>query len=129
FENRIEDLLHVFGVTLGEQLHRALHVGKQHRHLFAFALENGPGGENLVRQVLWRVGLRRRESRVRRPYPTSALGAELGRGEHLASTMRAEQRKRGSTFLAKFCPGSVFVLALRADHRESVPADASGKYT
>src|SRR5262249_51381120 len=43
----------------GEEFHRALEVGEQHRHLLALAHQGSPGGQNLLSEVLWGVLLRR----------------------------------------------------------------------
>jgi hypothetical protein len=63
FEYGIEDLSRLLGVAIGKQLHRALEVGEEHGDLLALALEGALGGEDPLREVLRRVGLRRRESR------------------------------------------------------------------
>ena len=41
----------VFGVTVGQQLHRALQVGKEHGDLLALAFEGGLGGEDFLGQI------------------------------------------------------------------------------
>jgi hypothetical protein len=64
-EHRVQDLARVLGVAVGEQLHGALQVGEEHRHLLALALEGGPGGEDSFREVLGGVGLGGRERRGR----------------------------------------------------------------
>src|SRR5262249_8849086 len=46
----------------------------------------------------------------------ATLGAVLGCGRHLASTVVTGSRQRSSTFLAELCLSSVLVLALRAFH-------------
>ena len=46
------------GVVLLGQLHRAHHVGEQHRHLLALALQGGAAGADLLDEVLWRMGTR-----------------------------------------------------------------------
>ena len=57
FEHGIEDLARFLGIAVGEQLHRALEVGEQHGDLLALALERGFGREDLLGEVLGRVGL------------------------------------------------------------------------
>ena len=52
-EHRIEQLPRLLGVALGQQLHRPLEVGKQHRDLLALAFQSGAGGEDLLGQI-WR---------------------------------------------------------------------------
>src|SRR5215471_17690924 len=38
FEHGIEELPGLFGVAVGQQLHRSLEIGEEHRDLFALAL-------------------------------------------------------------------------------------------
>ena len=40
-QDRIEELARLLGIAVGEQLHRALEVGEEHRDLLALALEGG----------------------------------------------------------------------------------------
>ena len=40
-EHGVEELPGLLGVAVGEQFHRALQVGEEHRHLLALALEGG----------------------------------------------------------------------------------------
>jgi hypothetical protein len=58
FEHRVEELPGLFGVAVGEQLHRALQVCEEHRHLLALAFEGGLRGEDLLGEVLGGIGLR-----------------------------------------------------------------------
>jgi hypothetical protein len=51
-EDGIEELARLLGVAVGEQLHRALEVGEEHRDLLALAFEGGLGGEDLLGEVL-----------------------------------------------------------------------------
>jgi hypothetical protein len=57
-EHGVEDPAGVFRVAVGEQFHRALHVGEQHRHLLAFAFQRTLRCEDFIGQVLGSVGLR-----------------------------------------------------------------------
>ena len=63
-EHRIEDLARVLGIGVGEQFHRAFHVGEEHGHLFAFPFEGGLRCEDLLGEVLRGVGLSRAEPRL-----------------------------------------------------------------
>ena len=45
-EHRVEELAGLFGIALGQQLHRALQVGEQHRDLLALAFQGGAGVED-----------------------------------------------------------------------------------
>jgi hypothetical protein len=48
-EEAIHDLVPFFGVDLFGEVHRALHVGEEHRHLLPLALEGRAGSEDLLR--------------------------------------------------------------------------------
>ena len=63
-EDGVEELARLLGIAVGEQLHRALEVGEEHRDLLALALEGGLGGEDLLGEVLGGVGLGRGEARL-----------------------------------------------------------------
>ena len=60
FEDRIEELAGLFWVTISEEFHRALEIGKQHGHLFALPFQGTAGHENLLGEIGGRVGARRR---------------------------------------------------------------------
>jgi hypothetical protein len=47
-EDGIEELPGLLGVAVGQQLHRALEIGEEHRHLLALAFEGGLGGEDFL---------------------------------------------------------------------------------
>jgi hypothetical protein len=57
-EDRIQQLPRVLGIAIGEELHRALEVGKEHRDLLALAFEGRLGGDDPFGKMLRRVGLR-----------------------------------------------------------------------
>ena len=50
FENGVEDLARFLRITVGEQLHRPLEVGEQHRDLLALAFEGGLRVEDASRR-------------------------------------------------------------------------------
>jgi len=58
FQDGIEEPLGFLGITLGEQFHRALEVGKQDGDLLALAFEGAARGENLLGKIGWGVGER-----------------------------------------------------------------------
>ncbi len=60
-EDGVQELPGLLGIPIGEELHRAFHVGEQHRHLLALALQCGSGNEDLLGEVFGCVGLRRLE--------------------------------------------------------------------
>ena len=64
-EHRVEELARLLGIAVGQELHRALEVRKQHRHLLALAFQRASRGEDLLGQVLGRVNMRDMELRVR----------------------------------------------------------------
>jgi hypothetical protein len=64
FEDRVEDFARLLGVTVGEQLHRALQICEQNRDLLALALEGALGRQDLFGEVPRCVGLGRCESRL-----------------------------------------------------------------
>ena len=70
-EHGVEEVSRLFGIAIGEDLHRALEVGEEHGHLLALAFQGAPRGENLLGEVLGRVRIRCAESR---------RGAGLARG-------------------------------------------------
>jgi hypothetical protein len=85
FEHGVEDLARLFGITVGEQLHRALEVGEEHGHLLAFAFQRGLRREDFLGEMLGRVGRRNVEPRplsvgcrTSLGHPLTALLAELG---------------------------------------------------
>ncbi len=57
-EEAVHDPIPLFWIDLLAELHRPLHVGEQHRHLLALALESAAGGEDLLGEVLRGVGAR-----------------------------------------------------------------------
>jgi hypothetical protein len=56
-EHRVENLARIFGVTIGEQLHRTLEVVEEHCDLLALPFEGALRGEDLVGEVLGSVRL------------------------------------------------------------------------
>jgi hypothetical protein len=51
FEDGVEEVAGFFGVAVGQQLHRAFEIGKEHRDLLALAFECGLGVEDLLGQM------------------------------------------------------------------------------
>ena len=51
FQDRVEELPGLLRVTLGQQFHGALEVGKQHGDLFALAFQGTAGRENLLGEI------------------------------------------------------------------------------
>jgi hypothetical protein len=57
-EEAVHDPVPCLGVELLGEAHRALHVGEEHGHVLALALEGGAGGEDLLGEVIRSVGAR-----------------------------------------------------------------------
>ena len=55
-EHRVEELPGLLGIAVGQQFHRALEVGKQHRDLLALAFQGAAGGQDLLGQIGRGVG-------------------------------------------------------------------------
>jgi hypothetical protein len=56
-EHRVQELPRLLGVPVSQELHRALEVREEDRHLLAFAFEGALRGEDLLREVLGGVRL------------------------------------------------------------------------
>jgi hypothetical protein len=117
-EHRVEKLLHVLRITVGDHLHRAFDVGEQHCDQLALAFECGARDENLIGDVLGRVILGRSEAQILfdRPQRMSALQAESGRRGDLAAAIAAASGQRSCTLLAEPRLSGVLVLTFRAFH-------------
>jgi len=55
-EEPIHDLVPIFGMDLLREIHRAFHVGEEHRHLLALAFKGAPRCEDLLGEMLRSVG-------------------------------------------------------------------------
>ena len=91
-EEAVHDPVPLFGIELLRQLHRALHVGEEHRHLLALAFERVACAEDLLgevsRGVRARIGLPGRDERE----PAPALTAELDARRVLEAAARTAER-------------------------------------
>ena len=106
FQHGIEELPRLFRIAVGQQLHGAFEVGKQHRDLLALAFQGTAGGENLLREIGWGVGegaCGRRcgaagagsaaspvQTRIRRPHPAATWCASM------SSSLRASRASSSS---------------------------------
>src|SRR5262249_6879643 len=119
-EEAIDDPVPVLGIELLGELHRALHVGEEHRHLLALALHGGTGAEDLLGQVLRGVGAGIASDlvRERRRQNMPARGAELGGRAHGVAAARAAAGQRRPTLLAELRGRAVLVLAAGTPHCE-----------
>jgi hypothetical protein len=50
-QHRVEELPGLLRVAVGQEFHRALQIGKQHRDVLALAFEGTPGGEDFLREI------------------------------------------------------------------------------
>src|SRR5262245_50548753 len=104
----VQELARLLGIALGEQFHRALEVGEEHRDLFALALEGRLGGEDLLGEVLGSIGVWRGETRlsglVKR---RCTLSAEFVRRRVTGSARWADGGKRCGALAAESCSGAI----------------------
>ena len=97
FENGIQRLSSVLGITVGEQLQRSLEVGEEDRDLLALAFERRLGGQDPLGEVLRGVGLGRGEARGRGlAGGVGALRAELGARRQRGAAPRAREERRAA---------------------------------
>jgi hypothetical protein len=57
-QGRVEELLGSFGIQTADEFGGVLEVGKEHRHMLAFALQDRAGGQDLVGEMGRRIGQR-----------------------------------------------------------------------
>jgi hypothetical protein len=115
-DNRVEELARLLGITVGEQLHRALEVGEQHRHLLALPLERGLGREDPLGEVLGGIAIRRPQQYARSSGNGMSAGvAELGReGERLRRSA-ARRRRRLRAMSSDQSRGRIQARQVQAD--------------
>ena len=119
----------LFRIELLGQLHRALHVGEQHGHLLALALERGLGLQDLVGEVLRRVGAwvagGRGRARPRggpcRGFRT-ALRAELRGRRQLAAAVGTARCDRHSALGTELRRRGNRMVTRGAVHQDLIPA-------
>jgi hypothetical protein len=127
-DDRVEDLAGLLGIAAGDELHRALHVGKEHRHLLALALERGLGDEDLLGQMLGGIGLGGVEAPGRGlDERDGALPAELVLRRILGPARRADRHQRRGALTAKPHARRVLLLAPWTLHSRGPPRDATAK--
>src|SRR2546428_97725 len=113
-EEALHDVRPHFGVELLGQVHRALHVGEEDRHLLALALEGGARGEDLLGKVLGGVRARVGRCSLRLGCQgRSTLGAELRRRRWVGPACRAQAREGRGALRAELRPWGVLVPAGR----------------
>jgi hypothetical protein len=97
-QHRVEQAPRVLGIAIGQELHRALEVREQDRHVLAFALQRVLGRADPLGEMRRRVRGRRGEARRsvgRGAHGRSALWAELGGNRQLALALGTARRQRG----------------------------------
>ncbi len=120
-EHRIEKRAGLLRIAIGQQLHRALEVGEQHRHLLALARQRVSGAEDPLGQMPGRVVLGSGEASGwragwRQARGVSAFGTELGRRRERMPAPPARPREWRGALLAELGAGFVGLLAARALH-------------
>jgi hypothetical protein len=102
FQHRVEELAGFFGIAIGQQLHGAFEIGKEHGDLLAFALESAAGGEDFLGEVGWSVRLGRWGGhRGCSGEGCGALPTEGEPGRVVKATLRAAMAERAGTLPAK----------------------------
>jgi hypothetical protein len=92
-EEAVENPVPFFRVELLGEIHRALHVGEEDRHLLALAFEGTARGQDLLGEVTGSIasGLRRRRSRPGFRCRLSAPIAELYARWELSSALPTDE--------------------------------------
>jgi hypothetical protein len=117
FEDGIEDLTRLLGVTIRQQLHGALQVGEKHRDLLTLTFQRGLGVEDLLGEVLRDVGLGGDGIGGRRsPERRSALAAKLVLRRVCRATRRTGRGKRCGALPAELHAWGILVPASRTLH-------------
>jgi hypothetical protein len=117
-KDRVEELAGFFGITIGQQFHRSLQVGKEDRNLLAFAFEGGLGGEDFLDQMAGGIAEWSLRLRFGGPFgerrgalPTKGKAGRVGK-----ATGRTEAGEWRSTLPAKLHPRRILKLTARAAH-------------
>src|SRR6266850_4510082 len=117
FEDGIEQLARLLGVTVGEQFHRTLEIREEDGHLLALAFHRDPRGKDLLGDVFGGIRLGASEA-------TRWLGGERGAAGSTelfarrdgGTTTRAGRLKPGATVLAEATARVVLSLAAGTPH-------------
>jgi hypothetical protein len=119
-EHAVEQPARVFGIAVGEELHRSLEIREQHRDVLALALQRILRGTDALGQVRRRVGRRRRKARRRRRrrggHGRRALRAEVRAGREIAVAFGAARGQRHGALGTEFRPRRRLVLAAGTLH-------------
>src|SRR4030095_12896355 len=108
---------------MGQQLHRALQVGKEDGHPLALTFQSASRADDLLGQMSGRVGLRRRELRpgggCERCEGAPAAAAELLTAVVQEAARRARRVERQATVAAEAAALAILGPAPRALHVSS----------
>ncbi len=121
-QDGIEDPACLFGIAVGEQLHRALEVREEHSDLLALAFEGGLRREDAFGEVLGGVGLRRCEACRLDPVTIGrlpAFEAELGANRQLGAALDAGDGELGSALQTELRLRRVVLTTLWTLHRRA----------
>jgi hypothetical protein len=121
-EDWVEKLPRLLGIPVGKQLHRALQIGEENRHLLALALQRALGDADLLGEALGGVGLWGVESRSRRrrdrwPRRMATLGTKPRRRRQWPAARGARPGQRCGAGLAELRADLILVLTPRTLHR------------
>jgi hypothetical protein len=123
-EDRIEELPCLLRVTVGQKLHRALEVGEEDGNLLTLAFKGSLRGEDLLGQVLRRVGFGRSGAvPALLSNRLTTLQTELRRSRQLDSALRAGQCQARTTLQAEL--GLLRVLVLTPGTLHAAPSQQS----
>src|SRR6266568_1868866 len=113
----VENRAGLFGIAIGQELHRSLEIREENRHLLALAFEGALGGEDPVREMLGGVGVGRAKPGLRTfAQPGAAVPAELVARRIRGPARRAGGLERGSALPAKTHAGKALSLAAGTFH-------------
>src|SRR5712691_9655494 len=91
-EHRVEDLPGFFGIAVGQELHRALEIREEDRHVLPFTFERALGGEDLLGEMFRRVSVGGREANW---FPFSRERGPAGPTEPLPTRDRPAAARAG----------------------------------
>ncbi len=121
-EEAVEDRVPDLRIQSLGQLHRALHVGEEHRHLLALTLQGGLRLQDLVGQVLGRIvaGVVFRSTSCRLRGTGAALVAEPDASRELGTAPRTLDGHACTALEAETRADRVLMAAARADHAHTL---------
>ena len=112
FQHGIQELAGFLGVAVGQEFHRALEIGKQHRHLLAFAFQGTARGQNFLRQIGGRVGQRDMLGRLDWGSRWRGCRVSVARPEQSSALLITHLRMRVEEFVLEILEGGIIELKL-----------------